>query len=56
MLANPLSELKQEVTEELLRRSGKREQLVPIDRDAVPQTFEDRVQRYYESIGGGVTE
>ncbi len=53
MIAVPLRELKQQVSEELLRRSAERNAPVPIDRDPVPAEFTDAVQRYYESLGGG---
>lgn len=53
MVAEPLEELKQRVSEELLRRSAERNELVPIDRDPVPERFADRVQRYYEQLGAG---
>ena len=41
------------VAEELLRRSAERQELVPIDRDPVPQEFTDRVRLYYEQLGIG---
>ena len=53
LVAQPLSELRKQVAEELIRRSGEREQLVPIDRDAVPAPYQDRVRRYYEALGRG---
>ena len=53
LVAQPLSELREQVAEELIRRSGEREQLVPIDRDAVPAPYEERVRRYYEALGRG---
>ena len=53
LIATPLAELRQHVDLELARRSGRRDQLVPIDRDPVPAEFRDRVQRYYERLGQG---
>jgi len=53
MIAVPLRELKQRVSEELLRLSADRNATVPIDRDPVPAEFSDAVRRYYESLGGG---
>jgi hypothetical protein len=53
MIASPLEELRQAVEQELARRSGQREQLVPVDRDPVPDRFGERVRRYYERLGQG---
>ncbi len=53
LIAEPMHELQQRVTEELLRRSGDRQELVPVDRDPVPDAFAERVRRYYESLGRG---
>jgi hypothetical protein len=46
----PLAELRDRVAEELARRESK-ENLVPIDRDPVPQKYAERVRRYYEDLG-----
>lgn len=51
-VAEPLAELQHRVAEELLRRSAG-EALVPIDRDPVPEEFEELVRRYYEELGKG---
>ena len=53
MIAQPLRELKRNVSEELMRRSAERHAPVPIDRDPVPVEFTDAVQKYYESLGSG---
>jgi hypothetical protein len=53
MIATPLDELRQQVEQELARRSGKREKLVPVDGDPVPRQFESRVRYYYEQLGQG---
>ncbi|MEM7316427.1 MAG: hypothetical protein AAF497_25110 [Planctomycetota bacterium] len=53
MIAQPLRELKRDVSEELLRRSAEKHAPVPIDRDPVPNEFVDAVREYYESLGGG---
>lgn len=52
MVAQPLEELRNRVAEELRRRGGE-DQLAPLDRDPVPERFEDRVRRYYERLGSG---
>jgi hypothetical protein len=46
----PLTEIRDRVAEELARRESK-ENLVPIDRDPVPQKYAERVRRYYEDLG-----
>jgi hypothetical protein len=53
LVATPLDELRQRVEQELVRRSGQREELVPVDRDPVPSRFEGRVRQYYEQLGQG---
>lgn len=53
MVSDPLRELRQEVTAELLRRSAEKNALVPIDRDPVPEQFTEQVRRYYENLGKG---
>ena len=53
MVANPLQELRQAVADELLRRTAKRNEVVPIDRDPVPDQFSEQVRRYYERLGSG---
>jgi hypothetical protein len=49
-ILKPLVEVRQQVREELRRRSSD-EQLAPIDRDPVPERFADLVRRYYEELG-----
>jgi hypothetical protein len=51
-IGRPLVELRDQVTQELLRRESP-EALVPIDRDAVPPQYSDQVRRYYERLGEG---
>ncbi len=53
LVATPLDELRQEVQQELARRSGQQDELVPIDRDPVPLQFSERVRKYYEQLGQG---
>ena len=52
MVAQPLEELRNRVAEELRRRRGDKE-LAPLDRDPVPEKYEDRVRLYYEQLGTG---
>jgi hypothetical protein len=52
MVADPLTELRQRVTEEIRRRESP-DGLAPIDRDPVPAEFEERVRVYYEQLGSG---
>ena len=53
LVVKPLQELRQRVSQELIRRSAARTSLVPIDRDAVPAEFAEQVRRYYEQLGSG---
>jgi hypothetical protein len=53
MIAEPLRELKFEVSEELMRRSASKMLPIPIDRDPVPNEFADAVKLYYERLGSG---
>ncbi|MCA9212785.1 MAG: hypothetical protein KDB27_06965, partial [Planctomycetales bacterium] len=53
LVAAPLQELHQKVSQELLRRSAKKNEVVPIDRDPVPKQFSRHVDLYYEQLGIG---
>jgi hypothetical protein len=49
-ISAPLAELRNRLSEELARRDS-RDNLVPIDRDPVPERYAERVRRYYEELG-----
>jgi hypothetical protein len=49
-VVKPLVEVRDQIAEELARR-GPRDNLVPIDRDPVPNRYSDMVRRYYEELG-----
>jgi hypothetical protein len=51
-VAEPLAELSDRVTEELLRRNS-RQAVVPLDRDPVPPRYSEKTRRYYEQLGSG---
>jgi hypothetical protein len=51
-VAEPLAELRDRVSEELLRRNSK-QALVPLDRDPVPPRYSEKTRRYYENLGSG---
>jgi hypothetical protein len=51
-IGQPLAELRDQVTQELMRRESP-EALVPIDREPVPPQYSDQVRRYYERLGSG---
>ena len=53
LVVKPLRELRQRISQELMRRSADRNALVPIDRDPVPDQFAEQVRRYYENLGRG---
>ena len=53
MIAVPLRELKKRVSDELIRRSAERNAVVPIDRDPVPDRYQDAIRDYYERLGSG---
>jgi len=48
----PLTDLREQVADELARKSGE-DPLAPIDKEAVPEGYEDLVRKYYESLGEG---
>jgi hypothetical protein len=52
LVAEPLDELRERVSEELLRRRGN-QRMVPIDRDPVPPQYVEQVRRYFEELGKG---
>jgi hypothetical protein len=51
-VAAPLAELRDRVSEELLRRTAK-QAMVPLDRDPVPPRYTEKTRRYYENLGSG---
>jgi len=50
-IAEPLDQLQQKIQEELLRKTAERNQIIPIDRDPVPNQFRRKLDKYYESLG-----
>jgi hypothetical protein len=52
MVADPLNELRGKIDEEI-RRKASPDSLVPIDRDAAPPDFADKVRLYYQRLGSG---
>ena len=52
MISNPLQELQRRVQEELVRKTAKQNELVPLDRDPVPERFRSELDRYFERLGG----
>jgi hypothetical protein len=52
LVAEPLNELSQRISEEIRRRESP-DSLVPIDRDPVPPEYAEQVRRYYERLGSG---
>ena len=52
LIAEPLNELRNRVAEELRRKNGD-DELAPLDRDPVPEKFEEQVREYYERLGSG---
>ena len=53
LIADPLKELRSEVSEELMRLAAERNALIPIDRDPVPSQYQKQLNRYYENLGRG---
>lgn len=51
-LSKPLAELRDAITQELMRRQSA-EARVPIDREPVPPAYSDQVKLYYEKLGSG---
>ena len=51
-VAQPLVELSNRVSDELLRRTSK-QAMVPLDRDPVPPKYSEKTRRYYERLGSG---
>ena len=52
MISNPLQELQRRVQEELVRKTAKENELVPLDRDPVPDRFRSELDSYFERLGG----
>jgi len=53
LVAVPLRELKRKVADELVRRAADKSQIVPLDRDPVPDEFSRGVRQYFENLGSG---
>jgi len=53
-VAGPLVQLRDRVSEELLRRTSQ-QAIVPLDRDPVPPQFTEKTRRYYERLGSGAS-
>ena len=53
LVSQPLRELRQNVSAELMRRAAEKNAVVPIDKDPVPKQFAEQVRRYYENLGIG---
>ncbi len=51
-ILKPLNEIRRRLAEELAKRQSDKA-LVPIDRDPVPDQFDELVRRYYERLGKG---
>jgi hypothetical protein len=51
-IGQPLVELRNQVSEELIRRQSQ-DALVPIDREPVPPQYAEQVRKYYERLGSG---
>lgn len=49
-VSSPLAEVRQRIDEEIARRQSP-DALVPIDRDPVPERYQEVVRRYYEELG-----
>ena len=47
----PLLELQERVADDIAKRDTKKNSLVPIDRDPVPDRYSELVRRYYEELG-----
>jgi hypothetical protein len=56
LISNPLKELQRRVQEELVRKTAKENELVPLDRDPVPDRFRSELDRYFERLGGEQTK
>ena len=52
MVSNPLKELQRKVQEELVRKTAMQNELIPLDRDPVPEKFRSELDRYFERLGG----
>ncbi len=52
LIAEPISQLREKVQEELLRKSAERNAIVPVDHDPVPSKYQQQQDRYYENLGG----
>jgi len=52
-IGKPLAELRDKVSQELLKRDKAQAALVPLDREPVPPEYQEQVKQYYEKLGSG---
>ena len=53
LVATPLRELTRQVMDEMVRKAADKTQIVPLDRDPVPDEFSGQVREYFENLGSG---
>jgi hypothetical protein len=56
LISNPLQELQRRVQEELVRKTAKENEIVPLDSDPVQDRFRSELDRYFERLGGEQTK
>ncbi len=56
LIAEPMDQLRNKISQELLRKSAEKNQIVPLDRDPVPNQFQRQLDRYFENLGSGAAQ
>jgi hypothetical protein len=51
LISDPLQELQRKLQQELVRKTAKQNELVPLDRDPVPEKYRTELDRYFERLG-----
>lgn len=54
LITEPMEQLRQKISQELIRKSAERNQIIPLDRDPVPNQFRSALDKYFEQLGAGV--
>jgi len=52
-IGKPLADLRDKISQELLKRDKSQAALVPLDREPVPPEYQEQVKQYYEKLGSG---
>jgi hypothetical protein len=53
LIAEPMDALRTKISQDLVRKAAEKNQIVPMDRDPVPNQYQRQLDRYFENLGAG---